>query len=174
MTLATDSYTPLKTTDWSNFRYLAMSVYNPGEKDERLHLRFADSAAAMTETSTLIPAGGPCTVEIDLQMLSDARINSKDMRAMTLYLDTADEKKDPVLLFDDIGIHTGTYEDRKKAEIDEDAGATEDDDDWDNDDATEGKLVLGVVSRPSGITGLANNVSASAGSSAVVSATTAP
>jgi hypothetical protein len=170
MTLATDSYTPLKTTDWSSFRYLAMSVYNPGEKDQRLHFRFADSAADTTETSTLIPAGGACTAEIDLNLLSDARLNSKDMRSMTLFLDTADQSKDPILLFDDIGIHTGTYEDRKKAELEEDTTTSDEDDDWDSDDSDEGKLVLGVVSRPTGVTGL----SPTAASSDSVSATSAP
>lgn len=160
MTLSTDSYTPLKATDWSGYKYLAMSAYNPGEKDRTLHFRFSDSAAATTETSSVIPAGGACTLEIDLSLLSEARINAKDMRALTLYLDTADEKKDIELVFDNIGIHTGTYEARKKAEVDEDT-SSDDEEDWDSEDQEEGKVVTGVVSRPTGITGLAA-VSASA------------
>jgi hypothetical protein len=170
MTLSTDSYTPLKTTDWSAFKYLAMSVYNPGEKDQRLHVRYADSAANVTETSTVIPAGGPCTVEFNLDQLSEARLNSKDMRALTLFLDTADEKKDIVLVFDNIGIHTGTYEQRKKEEVEEDT-ATEEDEDWDSEDEDSNKLVLGVVSRPSGITGLnaPAGLSPAAGSASAVS-----
>jgi hypothetical protein len=154
MTLSTDSYTPLKTTDWSGFGYLAMSVYNPGEKDQRLHIRFADSAANVTESSTIIPAGGACTAEFNLGILSDARLNTHDMRALTLYLDTANESKDIVLVFDNIGIHSATYEDRKKAELEEEA-SSEEDEDWDSEDADSGKVILGVVSRPTGITGLA-------------------
>jgi hypothetical protein len=170
MTLSTDSYTPLKTTDWSGFKYLAMSVYNPGEKDQRLHVRYADSAANVTESSTVIPAGGPCTVEFNLDQLSDARINAHDMRALTLFLDTAEQSKDVYLVFDNIGIHTGTYEERKKADLEEES-ATEEEEDWDTEDEDTGKLVLGVVSRPSGITGLNSPaaLSGSAGSASAVS-----
>lgn len=165
MSMATDSYTPLKVTDWGAFRYFDLAVYNPGTRDEQLHLRFTDSAAATTETSTRIPAGGPCTVEIDLAMLSQARINEHDMRGFTLFLDTANESTDPVLIFDNIGIHTATYEDRKRAELEEDNGAEDEDQDWDNDDSDEGKVIVGVVSRPGGVTGSldsAVSVSASA------------
>jgi hypothetical protein len=152
MTLASDSYTPLKVTDWRPYRYLAFSAYNPGDKDRRLFVRFSDSAAATTQTSSVIPAGGPCTVEIDLSMLSHSRLNTALMRGLTFYLDTADEKKDIELIFDNIGLHGATYEERKKAEVEEDAEEDEEED-WDEEEEEEGKVDFGVVSRPTGISG---------------------
>jgi hypothetical protein len=152
ITLSTDSYTPLPVTDWSGFRYLALGAYNGAERDRTLRIRFADSAAGITLTSVAIPAGGPSTVEIDLAMLSTARLNTKSMRALTLYLDTADEAKDIELIFDNVGLHGATYEARKKAELEEDA-AEEEEEDWDEEEAEEGKVNIGVVTRPDGVSG---------------------
>lgn len=154
MTLSTDSYTSLPVTDWSPWAYLNIDFYNPGEKDLTLHVRFADSAANVTEASAVVVAGGASTLEFDLRQLALARLNVKDMRALTLYLDTADEQKDPVLIFDNIGLHTGTVEERRKAEVEEEA-AEEEEEDWDSEEEEEGKLKTGIVSRPSGITGTA-------------------
>jgi hypothetical protein len=152
MSLATDSYTPLKVTDWSPYRYLAFSVYNPGDKDQVLHVRFTDSASATSETSATAPAGMPATVEVDLALLAEARVNSKDMRGLTLFLDTAGQAKDPVLIVDNIGLHTATFEARKKAEVEEEA-ATDEEADWDSEEQEEGKVETGLVSRPGGLSG---------------------
>jgi hypothetical protein len=165
MSLSTESYTPLKVTDWSNFRYLDISAYNPGETDQKLYFRFSDSASHLTQTSLVVPANGPSTLELDLKMLSDARLNTKDIRSVTMYLDTVDQTKDPVLIFDNLGIHTATYEDRKKAESEEEQ-ATEEEADWDSEEAEGGKLNIGLVSRPGGITGQADNTSNTAGTAA--------
>jgi hypothetical protein len=152
--LGVDSYTPLKATDWTGYRWLNLAAYNPGEKDQRLNLRISDSAGGVTETSAVVPAGGPCTLEFDLKMLQEARLNTREIKFLTLYLNTADEEKDPVLIVDNLGIHTGTFEERKKAEIEEDQ-AEDEEEDWDSEEQEEGKLELGVISRPSGITGQA-------------------
>ena len=154
MTLATDSYTALPVTDWHPFRYLAFSAYNPGEKDQRLFLRIRDASSNMTETSAVVLASGPSILEFDLKMLEDARINTKDIRALTLYLDTAGQDKDPVLVIDNVQLHSGTVEERRKAELDEDQGADQDEEDWDSEDEDQAKQAPPVVSRPSGISGL--------------------
>ena len=166
MSLSTDSYTPLPVTDWGPYRYLALSAYNPGEADQILHLRFDDSAAATTETTSVVPAGGACTVEVDLKILSDARVNAKDMRSISLFLDTRDQAADPVLIFDNLGLHSGTYEERKKAEVEEETAADEDED-WDSEDEDTGKVNIGVVSRPTGLSGAQGSANATSAPAAV-------
>jgi len=160
LSLATDSYTPLQVTDWSPYAYLAMSAYNPGKLDQTLRLRFNDSAADVTETSVLLPAGKPVTVEVDLKRLSAARLNTKDLRGLTLYLDTAGQKEDPILIFDNLGLHTGSYAERKKAESEEEV-AEEEEADWDSEDEEGAKKDLGLVSKPEGLSGTAAAAGAS-------------
>jgi len=164
MTLATDSYTALPVTDWQPYHYLAFSAYNPGEKDQRLFVRIRDSSSNMTQTSAVVPAGGASILEFDLKMLEDSRLNTKDIRALTLYLDTASQAKDPVLVFDNIQLHTGTVEERRKAELDAEQGAdqADEDEDWDSEDEDQSKQAPPVVSRPSGITGLSSAAASSA------------
>lgn len=158
LTLATDTYTALKVTDWTPWRYLDLDVYNPSERGQTLRLRVTDSSSKVTETSAVVVPGGPSTVEFDLKMLEDDRINAADIRSLTLYLDTRDQDKDPILVFDNLGLHTGTIEERRKAEATEEE-AEEEEEDWDSEEEEEGKVKTGVVSRPSGVSGAMENLS---------------
>ena len=161
ISLATDSYSALPVTDWSAYRYLALSAYNPGEKDQRLFVRIRDAYANVTETSALV-AGGASILEFDLKIVSDSRLNTKDIRAVSLYLNTADQDKDPILVLDNLQLHSGTVEERAKAASEEEQ-ATEEEEDWDAQDEDQAQVILPVVSRPSGVTsGLSNAVSSAA------------
>jgi hypothetical protein len=160
ISLATDSYTALPVTDWSAFRYLALNAYNPGEKDQRLFVRIRDAYSNMTETSALV-AGGASILEFDLKMLSESRLNTKDIRAISLYLNTADQDKDPVLVLDNLQLHSGTVEERQKAALEEEQAA-EEEEDWDAQEEDAANTVAPVVSRPSGITGAPAAVSGAA------------
>lgn len=161
ITLATDSYTALPVTDWSAFRYLALGAYNPGEKDQLLFVRIRDAYSNMTETSAVV-AGGASILEFDLKMLSDSRLNTKDIRAISLYLNTADQDKDPVLIFDNLQLHSGTVEERQKAALEEDQAAEEEEEDWDAQEEDQANIAPPVISRPSGITGAPAPVSPAA------------
>jgi hypothetical protein len=145
LTLSIDSHTPLKATDWSSFQYLAVPVFNPGPLTQTVRLRINDSGSAMTQTSALAPLG-EAVLEFPLQMLSDARLNASDIKGMTLYLDTAGQDKDPVLIFDEIGLHSLSAQERAKLAQEEGGDQTDDEADWDSED--EGAVRNVVVMRP--------------------------
>jgi hypothetical protein len=144
LTLSIDSQTPLKATDWSKFQYLAIPVFNPGPLTQTVQVRFNDSASAMTRTSALAPLG-ESVLEFPLQMLSDARLNAADIKGFTIFIDTAGQDSDPVLIFDEIGIHTLSAMDRAKL-AQEEGEQADDEDDWDSED--EDVVKVPVVMRP--------------------------
>jgi hypothetical protein len=132
LTLSIDSQTPLKATDWSKFGYLAVPVFNPGPLTQTVQLRVTDSGSAMTQTSALAPLG-EAVLEFPLLMLSDARLNAADIKGMTLFIDTAGQDKDPVLIFDQIGLYSLTVQERAKL-AQEEGEQSDDEDDWDSED----------------------------------------
>jgi hypothetical protein len=134
-----DSQSPLAKTDWSGFKYLALAVYNPGPQVQTLRVRFNDSGSAMTQTSAVAPLG-ESVLEFPLDILSDARLNASDLKSLTFYLDTAGQDQDPVLIFDEIGLHGLSAEERAKlAQEEGDQGAEEED--WDSGDVETVKQV---------------------------------
>ncbi len=151
--LSTSSYTPLPVSDWSPYKYLALDVYNPGAKDQKLMIRISDATSHVTETAAVAPAGFPASMEFDLSALADARLDIREIRSVTLFLETSGQAKDPVLIFDNLQLHTGTIEERRKAALEEEA-ATEEEEDWDSEEEDPSKVAPPVVSRPGGITGL--------------------
>lgn len=134
LSLGTETQTRLKHTDWSKFRYLTFNLYNPTGKGQNLKLRIADSAANVTQTAIDVPASGPADVEIDLAFLALARLNTQDIRQLTLYLDTASQDSDPLLILDQVALHTATVEERRKAESEEGEEADDEEEDWDSED----------------------------------------
>lgn len=130
--LATDSKTPLAVTDWSPYKYFSFRLFNPGPLTQTVQLRFTDSASSVTRTSVLAPIG-EVEVEVPLDLLSEARLNPKDIRNVTLYLDSAGQDKDPVLLFDEVALHDMDAALRAKL-ASEEGEAEEEDEDWDSED----------------------------------------
>ncbi len=134
LSLGTETHTPLKHTDWSQFRYLTFNLFNPSGRAQNLKIRFSDSAANVTQTAIDVPASGPADVEIDLGFLALARLNTQDIRQLTLYLDTATQDSDPVLILDDVALHTADIEVRRKAELEDGEEADDEEEDWDSED----------------------------------------
>jgi hypothetical protein len=132
MTLSIDSRTPLSATDWAQFQYLAVPVFNPGPLAQTVQVRFNDSSSGMTQTSAIAPLG-ESVLEFPLQLLSDARLNPADLKALTIFIDTAGQDKDPVLIFDEIGLYSLSADARAKLAAEEGEQA-EDDEDWDSED----------------------------------------
>jgi hypothetical protein len=132
LTLSIDSHTPLTATDWQRFQFLAVPVYNPGPLPQTLYARFNDSASSKTITAAAVPLGDS-VLEFPLSVLSDARLNPADLKGVTLYLDSAGQDVDPVLIFDDIALHSLSAVDRAKL-ASEEGGDAEEDEDWDEED----------------------------------------
>lgn len=145
LTLSIDSQTPLALTDWSEFSYLALDVYNAGVPQE-LRVRISDSQGKITQTAVSV-VSGISTLELPLGMLSDARLNAADIKSLTFYLDTAGQDKDPVLIIDSLGLHQATLEARVKAASEDGEEAAEEEEDWDSEEEEGVKKEL-RVSRP--------------------------
>lgn len=130
--MSTESHTPLRQTDWSPYRYFDFRVFNPSDKVQHLFVRYNDSASAATITAVDIPQG-ESEVELPLEILAAARLNPADVRGFSLYLDSAAQSTDPVLLFDQIALYDTDAATRIKLAADEGADE-ENDDDWDSED----------------------------------------
>jgi hypothetical protein len=108
MTLSTESPTKLGTTDWGAFKFLAVDVYNPDDKEYQGYLRVIDSHSALTQTAGLIKAKGKSVLFMEVTRLAEARLDVHDIKALTLYLDTADQPVDPVLYLDNVRLTNAT------------------------------------------------------------------
>ena len=154
LTLSIDSHTPLSATDWAQFEYLAVPVFNPGPLSQTVKVRFNDSASGVTVTSAIAPIG-ESVLEFPLQILSDARLNPADLKGLTLFLDTATQDKDPVLIFDEIGLYSLSAAERAKQALEE-GDQTTDDEDWDTQD--EGVARNIQIVRPGQIPAVAESI----------------
>jgi hypothetical protein len=137
-----DSHTPLKVTDWSPYRYFDFRVYNPRPLQQTLYIRYSDADAATTITAVVLPQG-ECEVELPLDQLSAARLNPSDIKGVMLFLDTAGQDVDPVLMFDQLALYDTDSATRVKLAL-EDGEQEEDDEDWDSEDEDVVRKVLVV------------------------------
>jgi hypothetical protein len=145
LTLSIDSHTPLKATDWAQFQYLAVPVFNPGPLSQTVMVRFNDSSSGVTVTSAIAPVG-EAVLEFPLAILAEARLDPADLKGLTIFLDTASQDKDPVLIFDEIGLHGLSAAERAKLALEEGDQST-DEEDWDSEDE-EGAVKKIQVVRP--------------------------
>ena len=132
LTLSIDSHTPLSATDWAAFQYLSVPVFNPGPLTQTVMVRFNDSSSGVTLTSALAPLG-ESVLEFPLSILSDARLNPADLKGLTIFLDTATQETDPVLIFDEIGLYSLSADARAKLALEE-GDQSDDEEDWDSED----------------------------------------
>lgn len=102
MTLSTESGTKLSVTDWSPYKNLSLDIYNPEDKEYPVYLRVGDIHSKVTVTAGLIRPKGKSSVGIPVTRLAEAWLDTKDIKFLTLYLDTADLTVDPVLYIDNV------------------------------------------------------------------------
>jgi hypothetical protein len=140
--LSIDSHTPLKVTDWSPYRYFDFRVFNPSAVQQTLFVRYSDASSSETITSVVLPLG-ECEVELPLDQLSVARLNQASIKAVTLYLDTAKQDRDPVLMFDQLALYDTDSATRTKLALEE-GEQEEEDEDWDSEDEDVVRKVLVV------------------------------
>jgi len=131
--LTIDSHTPLKTTDWSPYQYFDFRVYNPAPLQQTLYVRYNDSSSAVTITSVVVPQG-ESEVELPLSQLSEARLNQSDIKGVMLYLDTAGQDRDPVLMFDQLALYNTDAATRVKLAQEDGEDQDQDTEDWDSED----------------------------------------
>lgn len=130
--LSIDSKTPLAATDWSAYKYLSLRVFNPGTLPQELFVRISDSASAVTRTAVMVPAG-ESEVELPLDFLTVARLNARDIKSVTFYLDSAGQDSGPYLLFDELALQDMDAALRAKLAAEE-GDSEEDEEDWDEEE----------------------------------------
>jgi hypothetical protein len=108
MTLSTETPTKLDTTDWSAFKLLAVDVYNTEDTEYQARLRVVDAYGNVTETAQLIKPKGKSYMYMEVTRLAEARLAIRDIKLLTLYMDTVNLPKDPVLYFDNVRLTSGT------------------------------------------------------------------
>jgi hypothetical protein len=130
--LSIDSRTPLVATDWTAYKYLSLRVFNPAPLAQELFIRFSDSASKVTTTSVSVPQG-ESEIEVPLGLLVEARLNPRDIKAVTFYLDSAGQAKGPFLFFDELALQDMDAALRAKLAADE-GDLEEDEEEWDEED----------------------------------------
>jgi hypothetical protein len=138
--LSIDSKTPLAATDWSAYKYLSLRVFNPGPVQE-LHVRFSDASSGVTQTTVALPKG-ESELELPLQILSDARLNPRELKSLDFFLDSAGQDVDPVLYVDEIALQDTDAALRAKLAAEE-GGEEEEEEGWDEEE--EGVRAVRVV-----------------------------
>lgn len=146
--LTIDSKTALSATDWTAYKYLSLRVFNPGKQPQDLNIRISDSASTVTKTSVSLPQG-ETEVEVPLDFLSAARLNPRDIKSLTFYLDSAGQSSDPFLYVDDIDLQDMDAALRAKLAADEGDSSSDDEDSWDDEDSDTVRKVR--VIRPAGM-----------------------
>ncbi len=101
MVLSTQSLTPLSVYDWSTFKSLKVSVYNPQNKTLTLELSVIDSKDYIYSQTFKLDKNKDTLVVMDLNQLTQNSLSTDDIKAVEFSLDTTNETSNPVLYFDD-------------------------------------------------------------------------
>lgn len=153
--LSIDSKTPLPATDWSAYKYLSLRAFNPGPLPQELFVRISDSGSGVTQTAVMLPLG-ESELELPLDFLTAARLNPRDIKAVTFYLDSAGQETDPYLYVDELALQDMDAALRAKLAADE-GDADEDEEDWDEEDEDGVRQVRvlrpGMVEAPQPVSG---------------------
>jgi hypothetical protein len=105
MTLSTETPTSLALTDWTNYKSISLDVYNPSQQDRQLFVRVSDSNSTTYQRSAVLKPG-EARLQLPLTELDQQRINLADIRAITLFMDTASYSEPPALYMDNLQLNT--------------------------------------------------------------------
>jgi hypothetical protein len=101
MTLSISTLTKLKVTDWSEYKKFAVDIYVPDDKERNFFIKFVDNFGNEYVTAKQIK-NGRNKLEVALDEVKTARINTKSIVILSLYLNTVKEEKDIILYIDNV------------------------------------------------------------------------
>ncbi|MCX8093156.1 MAG: hypothetical protein N3E50_03205 [Candidatus Goldbacteria bacterium] len=101
ITLSISTLTRLKVTDWSKYKKFGVDIYVPDTKDRDLFIKFVDNFGKEYITTKQIK-NGRNKLEVILDEVKAARINTESIVLLSLYLNTAKEEKDVILYIDNV------------------------------------------------------------------------
>ena len=101
ITLSISTLTKLKVTDWSKYKKFGVDIYVPDNKDRDFFIKLIDNYGKEYITTKQIK-NGRNKLEIVLDEVKSARINTESIVTLSLYLDTKNEEKDVTLYIDNV------------------------------------------------------------------------
>ncbi|HPD19236.1 MAG TPA: hypothetical protein PLF61_06190 [Candidatus Goldiibacteriota bacterium] len=101
MTLSISTLTRLKVTNWSEYKKFGVDVYVPDNKEREFFIKLIDNYGNQYITTKLIK-NGRNKLEIALDEVKAARINTGAIVILSLYLNTKNEEKDVTLYIDNV------------------------------------------------------------------------
>ncbi len=101
ITLSISTLTKLKVTDWSKYKKFGVDIYVPDEKERDFFIKFVDNYGKEYITTRQIK-NGRNKLEVVLDEVKAARINTESIVLLSLYLNTAKEEKDVTLYIDNV------------------------------------------------------------------------
>jgi len=101
MTMDINTLTKLKVTNWSEYKKFGVDVYVPDNTQRDLFIKFLDANG--NEYKTVRPVkNGRNKLEVVLQEVKDARIDTTSIVSLSLYLDNKGVDKDVTLFIDNV------------------------------------------------------------------------
>lgn len=101
ITLSISTLTKLKVTDWSKYKKFAVDIYVPDNKERDFFIKLIDNYGKQYITSRQIK-NGRNKLEIVIDEVKTARINTASIVTLSLYLNTTNEEKDVILYIDNV------------------------------------------------------------------------
>lgn len=101
MTLDINTLTRLKVTDWSEYKKFGVDVYVPDNTQRDFYIKLLDANGK--EFIAMRPVkNGRNKLEIIIQEIKDARVDSSAIISLSLYLDNKSVEKDVTLFIDNV------------------------------------------------------------------------
>lgn len=101
ITLSISTLTKLRVTDWSKYKKFGVDIYVPDNKDRDFFIKLIDNYGNEYVASRQIK-NGRNKLELVIDDVKAARINTSSIVILSLYLDTKSEEKDVILYIDNV------------------------------------------------------------------------
>lgn len=101
MTLSINTLTPLKVTNWSEYKKFGVDIYVPDSIQRDFFIKLLDANGK--EYIAMRPVkNGRNKLEINIQDIKDTRIDTGNIVSLSLYLDNKGVDKDVILYIDNV------------------------------------------------------------------------
>lgn len=101
MSMSINTLTKLKVTNWSEYKKFGVDVYVPDNTQRDLYIKFLDANGKEFVTMRQIK-NGRNKLEVVIQEVKDARVDTTSILSLSLYLDNKGVEKDVTLFIDNV------------------------------------------------------------------------
>ena len=101
MTMDINTLTKLKVTNWSEYKKFGVDVYVPDNVERDIHIKFLDANGKEFNYIKRL-TNGKNKLEVVIQDIKDARVDTSVILSLSLYLDNKGVDKDVTLYIDNV------------------------------------------------------------------------